>query len=93
MPEERGRLERDVIERTRIFQSDIIARAVKSRHIDFNEGIPLQERATDPEDPADGESVIWMSDGSGSGDDGDIMIKINVGGTVKTGTIIDYSAI
>jgi hypothetical protein len=36
--------------------------------------------------------VQWVSDGTGSGDAGDVMMKINVAGTVKTVTIVDYSA-
>lgn len=49
--------------------------------------------SSDPADPSVGETVQWVSDGTGSGDAGDVMIKINVGGTVKTTTLIDYSAI
>lgn len=49
--------------------------------------------STDPSDPAQGESVMWMSDGTGTGDAGDILMKINVGGTVKTTTMVDYSAV
>jgi hypothetical protein len=49
--------------------------------------------SADPSDPVAGQSVIWMSDGTGSGDNGDIMIKVNVGGTVKTATLLDYSVL
>ena len=54
--------------------------------------IKLEERSSDPADPAEGNSVIWQSDGTGSGDDGDIMIKITAGGTTKTITLVDFSA-
>lgn len=47
---------------------------------------------SDPADPEEGNAVTWLSDGTGSGDAGDYMIKVNVGGTVKTGTLFDYSA-
>lgn len=47
---------------------------------------------SDPADPEEGNAVTWLSDGTGSGDTGDYMIKVNVGGTVKTGTLFDYSA-
>lgn len=53
----------------------------------------LKERATDPSDPAEGNSVIWQSDGTGAGDDGDIMIKITAGGVTKTATLVDFSAV
>ena len=49
--------------------------------------------SSDPADPDAGNSVQWVSDGTGSGDAGDVMMKINVGGTVKTVTIVDYSVI
>jgi len=48
-------------------------------------------RSTDPADPLDGKHVIWQSDGTDSGDAGDIMIKINQGGTVITETLLDFS--
>ena len=54
----------------------------------------MQERSSDPANPDAGESVIWQSDGTGSGDDGDWMVKItDSGGTTKTTTLIDFSAI
>ena len=50
------------------------------------------ECTSDPDDPAEGHFVIWMSDGTGSGDDGDIMVKISAGGSTKTATLVDFSA-
>lgn len=50
-------------------------------------------QSADPADPSDGNSVQWVSDGTGTGDPGDVIIKINVGGVVKTITIVDYSLI
>jgi len=50
-----------------------------------------RNKTGEPADPAQGESVSWLSDGSGTGEDGDLMIKVNVGGTVKYGTLFDYS--
>ena len=52
----------------------------------------LKERTYDPDNPTEGSSVIWMSNGNGSGDDGDIMIKITAGGSTKTVTLVDFSA-
>lgn len=52
-----------------------------------------QELSADPSDPPEGKFKIWMSDGTGSGDDGDIMIKITAGATTKTATLIDFSAV
>ncbi len=47
--------------------------------------------SSDPADPPAGYSVQWVSDGTGSGDAGDVMMKINVGGTVKIITLVDFS--
>jgi hypothetical protein len=51
------------------------------------------ERSADPGDPAEGKYVMWMSDGNGTGDDGDILIKITAGGSTKTATLVDFSAV
>jgi hypothetical protein len=59
----------------------------------FTGAITQSSSSSDPADPSSGDSVQWLSDGTGSGDAGDVMVKINVGGTTKTATLIDYSAI
>ena len=88
-------LEEKVFARTNriLHQADFPSRIVKSRAIDFDMGIQFREKTIDPPDPGEGSATIWMSDGTGSGDDGDIMIKITAGGTTKTGTLIDFSGI
>lgn len=54
----------------------------------------LVEQSADPSDPATGGSVLWQSDGTGTGDDGDILMKItDSNGTTKTATIVDYSTV
>lgn len=45
------------------------------------------ELSSDPSDPTEGQYVIWMSDGTGSGSDGDLMMKETHGGTTTTYTI------
>ena len=55
--------------------------------------LTLNEQVADPVDPIEGQSIIWQSDGTGSGADGDIMIKITAGGVTKTGTLVDFSAL
>jgi hypothetical protein len=55
--------------------------------------IGLTEKSSDPADPAEGKSVIWQSDGTETGDDGDILIKITAGGVTKTTTLVDFSAV
>ena len=50
--------------------------------------------SSDPDDPLSNYNVIWQSDGTGSGADGDIMMKIrNNNGTIKIVTLVDFSAI
>lgn len=58
----------------------------------FADGIYGSELSADPANPAEGEHVMWQSNGTGSGDDGDIMFKITAGGTTKTITLVDFSA-
>lgn len=53
----------------------------------------LAELSADPSDPAEGKSVLWQSDGTGFGDDGDIIMKITAGGVTKTVTIVDFSTV
>jgi hypothetical protein len=47
----------------------------------------------EPANPAVDRAIIWLSDGTGAGDAGDLMIKINIASVIKTGTIVDYSAL
>jgi len=50
--------------------------------------------SSDPADPPAGQVVRWISDGTGTGDDGDVIEKIaNTAGTVKTRTVVDFSAL
>ena len=51
------------------------------------------EKSADPANPPEGSYTIWMSDGTGTGDDGDILIKITAGGATKTATLVDFSAV
>ena len=60
--------------------------------LDVDGAITARELSADPSDPDEGSWVIWMSDGTGSGDDGDIMVKITAGASTKTITLIDFSA-
>lgn len=60
--------------------------------LDVNGAITQREISADPSDPDEGSNVIWQDDGGGSGDDGDIMMKITAGGSTKTITLVDFSA-
>jgi len=55
--------------------------------------ISAAEASADPSDPAEGNWVIWMSDGTGLGDDGDIMMLIQANSTLYTNTLVDVSGL
>lgn len=46
----------------------------------------------EPANPANDDSVAWLSTGTGYGDAGDLCIKITEGGSTKSATLADYSA-
>lgn len=50
------------------------------------------EKSADPDAPAEGHFVIWMSDGTGKGDDGDVLIASTAGGVTNWATLFDHSA-
>jgi len=50
-------------------------------------------QSSDPADPPAGEAVQWVSDGTGTGDEGDVLYKITDStGTTKIITLVDFSA-
>jgi len=44
----------------------------------------------EPGDPPDEHAVIWCSNGTGTGDVGDIMLKIQHGSVVKSKTLVNF---
>lgn len=56
------------------------------------EGLKLQILSADPV-PATGYAYLWVSDGTGSGDAGDVMMAINPAGTIETATVVDFSGL
>lgn len=52
----------------------------------------LGELSSDPSDPSEGSCILWVGDGTGTGDDGDVIIKGRAGGVVKTSILFDHSA-
>ena len=55
---------------------------------------PLTALSKDPENPPINCFTIWQSNGLGTGDDGDLLVKItDSSGTTKTTTLIDFSAV
>lgn len=60
--------------------------------LDVKGAITSRSLSADPSDPNEGASVTWTSDGTGSGDAGDVMMKITSGAVTKTVTLVDFSA-
>ena len=60
--------------------------------LEIDSVLSILERSSDPTQPSEGQTVIWMSDGTGKGDDGDVMIASTAGGTTNYGTLFDHSA-
>ena len=50
------------------------------------------ERSSDPTEPGEGFAVIWMSNGTGKGDDGDVLIASKAGGSTTYAILFDHSA-
>lgn len=59
----------------------------------FTDSYGSKEVSVDALNPPEGQHRIFQSDGTGTGDDGDIIIKITAGGVTKTTTLVDFSAI
>lgn len=52
------------------------------------EPLTLKAQSADPADPAASQAVLWLSDGTGTGSDGDLIIKwADSAGSVTTETI------
>ena len=49
------------------------------------------EKSADPIIPDEGHFIIWMSDGTGKGADGDILIASTAGAVTHWGTLFDHS--
>jgi len=61
--------------------------------LDIGGEFAFTELSADPDDPAEGKTVFWQSDGTGTGDDGDFMIKITAGSVTKTAVLVDFSGL
>lgn len=46
----------------------------------------------DPAKPPEGETIMWESDGTGFGEDGDIIMASTVGGVTKRSIVFTYSS-
>jgi len=60
--------------------------------VELEEALSLLEKSADPAEPVEGECIIWISDGTQKGDDGDVLIASKAGGVTKWTTLFDHSA-
>lgn len=58
--------------------------------LDVNGAMTLRKITAEPAAPPNGSFVVWMSNGSGEGDDGDIMIKATSNNVTKTTTLVKF---
>lgn len=63
-----------------------------SNIVRINNVLKIIERSSDPSEPSEGETIIWMSDGTGKGDDGDVIIAVKANGVTRYGTLFDHSS-
>ena len=49
------------------------------------------ELSADPDKPTERKMKLWMSDGTGYGDDGDLIIAATAAGVTRRGTLWDFS--
>lgn len=72
-----------------LIKGDLVAKTLS-----FDAALTLLERAADPAEPAEGECVVWMSDGTSDQTgvaDGDLVVASKVGGVTKVTIIHDHS--
>jgi len=48
-------------------------------------------QVAEPDDPTTTRAVLWLSNGMGSGDAGDIMVKLRYSGVTKTTTVVNFA--
>ena len=52
--------------------------------------INIKQQSSDPQQPVEGNAIIWLSDGKGIGSPGDLMIASTVNGETKYNRLFDY---
>ncbi|MGB2864818.1 MAG: hypothetical protein WBC05_15940, partial [Sedimentisphaerales bacterium] len=58
----------------------------------FVPGLAIKERSSDPTKPSEGYGIIWLSDGTGFGDDGDVIIATTAAGVTRRAILFNASA-
>lgn len=61
--------------------------------LNISAGGPIKMQAVSAPAAETNSGKIWISNGTGAGDAGDLMVTINSGGVTKTATLVDFSMI
>lgn len=69
-----------------------IGDATPATKLSVEGAITFAELSSDPSNPSEGHTAIWQSDGTGTGDDGDLYFVTTAGATTKKIQITDFSA-
>lgn len=56
------------------------------------QSLVINERSSDPSKPSEGTCILWLSDGTGYGDDGDMIIASTVSGVTRRAILWNYDA-
>ena len=54
--------------------------------------LSLLEQSSDPANPSNGVGILWLSDGTDSGDAGDILVKVTVAGETRSAILFNFSS-
>ena len=60
-------------------------------HVGISHYLKIRGRVGNPTKPDNNETIIWLGDGSGLGDNGDVMMATTISGTTKYIKLFDYS--
>ena len=64
-----------------------------STHSVQTPSVRVEELSADPSDPPEGQSVIWQSDGTETGSDGDLLAKVTAGGATRTYSVVGQASV
>jgi len=70
----------------------LLATFLADGSVEMTGAFTQQPLSADPGDPDAGNWTFWISDGTDTGNAGDLWVKVNVNGTVKTWCLGQYNA-
>jgi len=67
-----------------------IGHSAPATTLDINGAMTIRKATAAPANPPEGAFVVWMSNGTGGGVNGDVMVKATSGGVTKTTTLVKF---